>query len=63
MKIIVDYDSCEANGMCQDAAPALFRVETDDTLTVLIEEPSAEHRDALEAAVAACPRAAIRIED
>ena len=37
MKVVVDYDLCEANALCMDCAPEVFRVEEDDTLTVLIE--------------------------
>ena len=39
MKIVVDYDLCEANALCMEAAPEVFRVEEDDTLTILLEEP------------------------
>ena len=38
MKVVVDYDLCEANALCMDCCPEVFRVEEDDTLTVLIEE-------------------------
>ena len=37
MKVVVDYDLCEANALCMKAAPEIFRVEDDDTLTVLID--------------------------
>ena len=39
MKIVIDYDLCEANAVCMDVCPECFRVEEDDTLTVLIENP------------------------
>ena len=42
MKVVVDYDLCEANALCMDCCPEVFRVEEDDTLTVLIEEPGEE---------------------
>ena len=32
MKVVVDYDLCEANALCMDCAPEVFRVEEDDTL-------------------------------
>ena len=38
MKVVVDYDLCEANALCMDCCPEVFRVEEDDTLTVLIED-------------------------
>jgi ferredoxin len=61
MKIVVDYDLCEANALCMEAAPEVFRVEEDDTLTVLIEEPGEELRAKVEEAARLCPRQAITI--
>ena len=61
MKVVVDYDLCEANALCMDCAPEIFRVEEDDSLTVLIEEPGEELREKLEKAVRLCPRQAITI--
>lgn len=61
MKIVVDYDLCEANALCMEAAPEVFRVEEDDTLTVLIEEPGDELRAKVEEAARLCPRQAISI--
>ncbi len=31
MKIKVDWDLCEANAVCMDVAPELFKVDDDDT--------------------------------
>jgi ferredoxin len=61
MKIVVDYDLCEANALCMEAAPTVFRVEEDDSLTVLIEEPGEELRAKVEEAARLCPRQAITI--
>lgn len=61
MKVVVDYDLCEANALCMDCAPEIFRVEEDDTLTVLIDAPGEELREKLEKAVRLCPRQAITI--
>ena len=62
MKIVVDYDLCEANALCMEAAPEVFRVEEDDTLTVLMEEPGDELRAKVEEAARLCPRQAISIQ-
>ncbi len=62
MKVVVDYDLCEANALCMDCCPEVFRVEEDDTLTVLIEEPGEELRAKLEDSVRLCPRQAIVLE-
>ena len=61
MKVVVDYDLCEANAVCMGVAPEVFRVEEDDTLTVLQEHPDASLRAKLEDAVRLCPKQAISI--
>ena len=61
MKIVVDYDLCEANALCMGVAPEVFRVEEDDTLTVLIEAPGEALRAKVEEAARLCPRQAITI--
>ena len=62
MKIVVDYDLCEANAVCMDVCPDCFRVEEDDSLTVLMERPPEELRGKVEEAVRLCPRQAIVLE-
>jgi ferredoxin len=61
MKVVVDYDLCEANALCMDCCPEVFRVEEDDTLTVLIDDVPENLRAKLEEAVRLCPRQAIGI--
>lgn len=62
MKVVVDYDLCEANALCMEACPEVFRVEDDDTLTVLMDEVPESLRGKLQDAERLCPRQAIRIE-
>ena len=62
MKVVVDYDLCEANALCMGACPQVFRVEDDDTLTVLMDEIPEELRSKIQEAERLCPRQAIRIE-
>ncbi|HEB88746.1 MAG TPA: ferredoxin, partial [Deltaproteobacteria bacterium] len=52
----------EANALCMEACPQVFRVEEDDTLTILMEEVPEELRPQLQEAERLCPRQAIRIE-
>lgn len=59
MKIQVDRDLCEANAICMGCAPEVFRLEEDDTLTLLIEEVPAEYVAKVEDAVRLCPRQAL----
>ena len=62
MKIIVDYDLCEANAVCMDCCPEVFRVEEDDTLTLLMDEVPENLCHQLDEAVLPCARQALRIE-
>jgi ferredoxin len=61
MKIVVDYDLCEANAVCMDVCPECFRVEEDDSLTILMERPPESLRHKVEEAVRLCPRQAITL--
>jgi ferredoxin len=61
MKIVVDYDLCEANAVCMDVCPECFRVEDDDTLTILVERPPESLRKKVEEAVRLCPRQALSL--
>ena len=38
LKVVVDWDLYEANAVCMAQCPEVFRVEEDDTLTVLVAE-------------------------
>ena len=63
MKVIVDFDLCEANAVCMKIAPEIFRVNDDDMLDVLNETPGDEARAKVQEAVRLCPRQAIAIAD
>lgn len=63
MRIVVDRVLCEGNARCVRAAPALFRVDEDDRLHVLVERPTDDQRAAAEQAVAVCPRQALTLID
>jgi ferredoxin len=63
MKIRVDYDLCEANAICMEQAPEVFKVDENDDLHILDETPAAELRKKVEAAVRLCPRQALVLDD
>ncbi len=63
MKIVVDYDLCEANARCMEVAPDIFKVDEEDNLHILNESPSDDRRRAVEEAVRLCPRQALAIQD
>ncbi|PTL82407.1 ferredoxin [Vitiosangium sp. GDMCC 1.1324] len=63
MKIVVDWDRCEANGVCVRAAPEFFHLDEKDTLHVLNENVTPELRAKVEKAVRDCPRYALSLSD
>ena len=63
MRVVVDYDLCESNALCMEAAPEVFEVRDDDLLYVLDAEPPSQLRDKVERAARACPKQAITIVD
>ncbi len=62
MRVVVDYDLCESNALCMEAAPEVFEVRDDDFLYVLDENPGEELRAKVESAASLCPKQAITIE-
>ncbi|GAA5156795.1 ferredoxin [Nocardioides marinquilinus] len=63
MRIEVDLDLCESNGLCESMAPEVFELDDDDYLQLATHEVTEENRRGVERAVAACPRAAISLVD
>lgn len=61
MKVSVDIDQCEANGICVGFAPDVFELDDDDQLHILAEEVPADRRAEVEDAVAQCPKAALKL--
>ena len=63
MKIVVDWDLCESNGLCVDACGEVFQLDDEDRLVILVERPSERLRADVERAVRICPRQALRVEE
>lgn len=63
MKIKVDFDLCESNALCVANAPDVFELDDDDYLQLKTEHTTPENIDRVKRAVAACPRAALSLED
>lgn len=61
LRVVVDFDLCEANALCVDACPEVFEVDDEDNLQILIDAPDESLRAKLVAAERACPRQAIRL--
>jgi ferredoxin len=63
MKVVVDFDLCEANAVCMDVCPEVFKVDDEDCLHILIESPGEALRGKVEEAVRLCPRQAISLDE
>lgn len=62
MRVAVDRQRCQANGVCMRRAPDVFRVGGDGTLRVLQEQPPADLQRAVRDAVRRCPTQAITVQ-
>jgi ferredoxin len=62
MKIVVDFDKCDSNGVCCGIAPYLFELDDQNFLVVKQEEPGEDQRATLEEAVRNCPTEAVSID-
>ncbi len=63
MKIVVDENKCSSLGMCESVAPEHFEVGDNGELQISQPTPPDGDRALVEEAVAACPTAALRIEE
>lgn len=63
MKIKVDFDLCESNGLCEAMAPEVFELDEDDFLQLKTDETTLANLANVKRAVAACPRAAISLHE
>ncbi|GAB4582827.1 ferredoxin [Nocardia sp. IFM 10818] len=61
MKLTVDLDQCEANGICVGIAPDVFDLDDDDVLHIVESEVTEANRADIETAVAQCPKAALKL--
>jgi ferredoxin len=58
-EIVVDWDECEANAVCEGILPEIFSVDDDDNLQVSNFHPPAELLDQVQEAVDMCPKRAL----
>jgi ferredoxin len=63
MKVKVDFDLCESNGLCEAIAPEVFELDDDDYLQLKKEEIGEGDVEAVRRAVASCPKAAISLDE
>jgi ferredoxin len=62
MRVSVDFDTCDGNGVCMSICHEVFDVQ-EDGLHLLQEEPPAQLRDKLKGAEVSCPTQAITVKD
>ncbi len=63
MRVTVDRDLCEANGVCASLVPAVFHLDDDDYLHVMAGDVPPELADLVRRAVLSCPKIALRLEE
>ena len=63
MDLIVDFDRCEGHGLCELAAPSVYRLDDEGELHLLVpgQDLPAELETAAAAGARACPVAALRL--
>ncbi|MGW0704458.1 ferredoxin [Streptomyces sp. NPDC002643] len=61
-RIVVDFDRCEGHGLCEQAAPEVFRLDDEGDLHLTSEEVAPQQEEAVAAAVRVCPLAALKVE-
>jgi ferredoxin len=63
MRIVVDRDLCESNGVCVKTAQDLFLIDESDRMQILVECPSIDQLENARAAVRRCPKRALSLVD
>lgn len=61
MKVVVDREICEAQGVCVRNCPEFFELGEDDRLTILVDEIPADKVDAVRRCVERCPKQALSL--
>lgn len=62
MKVSVDLDTCDGNGVCMSLCHEVFEVR-EDGLHLLQDQPRSQLRAQLKAAELSCPTQAISVKD
>lgn len=62
VQIVVDWDECEANAVCESIVPEIFSVDDNDMLNVSNDHPPEELLDRVQEAVDMCPKRALRLQ-
>ena len=63
MRVVIDLESCNGHGQCEDVAPEVFRVNDQGRVDLLIEAPEDSLRSKIEQAIRLCPEKCIGLEE
>ena len=63
MKIFLDQNRCEGHGLCEQAAPEVYRLDDDGELDVLQDEVRGQLAAAAQAGARVCPVAALSVQE
>jgi len=63
MRVRIDHELCEANGVCVRLVPEVFELDDDDRLRLKQEHPGEALRSRLAEAVRRCPKQALALVD
>lgn len=63
MKVSVDPDLCEANGVCVGLAPGVFSLDDDELLHIEQPDGASTDLERVSKAVQLCPKQALRLDE
>jgi ferredoxin len=63
MRVTVDRDLCEANGVCAGLVPEIFRLDDDDELHIAEGGVPPGLADQVRHAVQSCPKTALKLSE
>lgn len=63
MRVSVDHDLCEANGLCVGILPEVFDLDDEEVLLVRDGELAGDEVERSQLAVTTCPKRALRVTD
>jgi ferredoxin len=63
MRVTVDPDLCEANGVCANLVPQVFGLDDDDVLHIAAGDVPDDLAGKVRLAVQSCPKMALRLEE
>ena len=63
MKVHVDPEICEAQGVCVRTCAQVFELDDEDNLSILTDTVPPQHHEAIRRAVARCPTQALTLDE